>query len=85
MNIFHSVYYYDGSAEDFILAGIFTKKEDAEIELAAIPEKFKPKVIVEETLEGIKKRLLDSAIGDARRIVRDMKGFPLAIASENET
>jgi hypothetical protein len=66
---FFVAFYFDLGLEDFVIHAICSKREDADAALAELPaDTFKPRVVVEESLDSIKKRLLDNAIADAKRI-----------------
>lgn len=75
--LFHCAFYFDVSAEDFILHAVYSDREAAQASLAELREDIKSRVVVEFTLEGLKKHLLDSAIEKAVAL-RDRHGFLVA-------
>lgn len=80
--IFECVYYFDGGLEDFVLAGIFTRRIDAE-ECQKTLEgdgQFNTCAIVRRTLAALQKEFLDGAIRDAKRVVLHSGGLPVSVA-----
>ena len=71
MRTFFCAYCIDKGLDDFVFVAIRSSRAEAELELAAVPaDQFSAtgRVVVEETLAGLKKRLLDQAIAEANKV-----------------
>ena len=80
--VFDCVYYFDAGCEDFVLAGVFTRLEDADLckQTIEADSRLRPVGIAHRTLAALQKEFLDGAIADARRITLHSGGLSVAIS-----
>lgn len=67
--LFHCVYYFDQGLADFVLAGVFSKRDDADQCKAHLEatEQFKPVAISERTFIALKEQLREQGSTDRNR------------------
>ena len=85
--VFDCVYYFDAGCEDFVLAGVFTRLEDAELckQTIEADSRLRPVGLTHRTLAALQKEFLDGAIADVRRIILHAGGLRVAVsATPNE-
>lgn len=69
MKTFFCGYYFDRSAEEFVLSVVRTDRDEAarELDAVSLPEGTH-RTVVEMSFAGLKKHLLDCAIEDAKKV-----------------
>lgn len=68
LRTFFCAYYFDGTAEDFILHAIYSDRAAAEQSFEDLPDSLQHRNVIELTLEGLKKQILDAAVEQGRTL-----------------